>query len=315
MTDRNEKFATKVVIPIIRNVAGLVAITLAVIAIAVASYALFDINRVGMKAQPDQYAIYNPKNGGLSCKELQEINPEVFGWIDIYGTNIDYPIVQTSNNEKYLSTDAMGKYSVSGSIFLDYRNKKDFIDFNNIIYGHSMSHNAMFGDVKDFTNKKFYDEHKYGDIFFDNKHHGLRIVGFVETDAYKSGLYRPRIISEEEKLAFLRELDKDSKYEIKAEDKSTENTYVLLSTCTYVTTNGRDILVCVLTDEVYTDPFENDKGNKDTVEGPRTRIRFFLIMMIIIAALISIATVLRKTDRRRAKEKVEENEDDAEKEI
>ena len=301
MADRNEKFTTRVVVPIIRNVAGMVAITLIVIAIAVASYALFDINKVGSAAQPDRYAVYNPKDGGKSLEELQAINPDVFGWINIYGTNIDYPLLQGEDNEKYLSTNPEGEYAISGSIFLDHRNKKDFSDFNNIIYGHSMSHNAMFGDVKDFADKKFYDEHKYGDIYFNNKHHGLKIIGFVETDAYKSGLYRPFIATEEEKLAFLNELDKDSKYEIKAEDKSTENTYVLLSTCTYVTTNGRDILVCVLTDEVYPDPFGNDKGNKDTVEGPATRIRFFIITMVIIAALISTAHILRKAEKRRAK--------------
>ncbi|MGX7306277.1 class B sortase [Enterococcus durans] len=44
---------------------------------------------------------------------------------------------------------------MSGSIFMDYRNKKDFSDFNSIIYGHHMAESAMFGDLDKFKDQKF----------------------------------------------------------------------------------------------------------------------------------------------------------------
>lgn len=313
MSEKKHDVAKRVIV-IIRSVAGMTLIAATIIAVAIASYALWDIKDMTSKALPDQYEKYKPGASKYSFEELVAMNPEVFGWIDIYGTNIDYPVLQGDDNEKYVSTSPMGTYSVSGSIFLDYRNKKDFSDFNNIIYGHSMSYNAMFGDVCDFKEEKFYNEHKYGDLYFDGRHHGLRIIGFVETDAYKSGLYRPDIRTDKEKNEFFEELDKDSKYVIAETDKNTGNTYVLLSTCTSAMTNGRDVLVCVLTEEVYADPFANDAGNKDTVEGPRMRLRFILIILIIIAILSIIATVIRKADKRRAREAEEKCIKESEKE-
>ncbi|MCG4817374.1 class B sortase, partial [Collinsella aerofaciens] len=76
--------------------------------------------------------------GGLSFEQLKELNPEVFGWLTVYGTNIDYPVTQGKDNWKYVNTNALGEYSLSGAIFLDYTNRKDFQDFNSILYGHHM---------------------------------------------------------------------------------------------------------------------------------------------------------------------------------
>lgn len=176
-------------------------ITAVVIAIIIAAYALFDLHDVGMRAQPAVYEKYKPGEDRGSFEELVAINDEVIGWIDLYGTNIDYPVVQAKDNEKYLMLSADLQYSLSGAIFLDYRNQPDFSDFNNIIYGHSMSYNAMFGDICDYLEPSFYDAHRYGDLFFDGAHHGLRVVGLVETDAYKSNLYRPEIVTDEQKDA------------------------------------------------------------------------------------------------------------------
>lgn len=287
---------------IIRNIAGIVMITLVITAIAIAAYALFDLHDMGTRALPANYEIYKPGEQKLSFEELIQINPEVIGWIDIYGTNIDYPVVQGPDNDKYLMTAADLQYSVSGAVFLDYRNSPDFTDFNNIIHGHSMAYNAMFGDVSDFAEDSFFEEHRFGDLFFGDRHHGLRIVGFVEVDAYRSGLYSVLIESEKQKEDFLAELDEAGKYPFVAPDRSTDNTYVLLSTCTSGFTNGRHILVCMLTDEVYEDPFAGETtSGRDTVGGPRLRLRFFIIVMCIILALIMTVIVLRRAENRQIK--------------
>ena len=58
--------------------------------------------------------------------KLQQVNPEVIGWINVYGTNIDYPLVQAKDNEKYLNKDSKGEFAATGAIFLEARNESKF---------------------------------------------------------------------------------------------------------------------------------------------------------------------------------------------
>ena len=67
-----------------------------------------------------------------------KLNKDVVGWITIFDTHISYPVVQGKDNQEYLNKDVFGKFSFSGSIFLDYRNACDFTDSYSIIYGHHM---------------------------------------------------------------------------------------------------------------------------------------------------------------------------------
>lgn len=67
---------------------------------------------------------------------LQEINPDIVGWIYIEGTEINYPVVQGNDNQYYLKHLFSGEWNGSGCIFLDSRNRVDFSDRHSIIYGH-----------------------------------------------------------------------------------------------------------------------------------------------------------------------------------
>lgn len=305
MTEKRKQLITRI-IRLLQSIGEYALIAIILISILIAVYALWDIKFVASKAQPSNYAIYKPGEDKGSWEELKASNSEVIGWINIYGTNIDYPVVQAKDNEKYLMTDAFGRYSLSGAIFLDYRNKADFSDFNNIIHGHSMSHNAMFGDVSDFLDEEFYRTHGYGDLFFSETHHGLKIIAIAEVDAYTSGLYRMVLGRDESADAFFSELDSASKFAIDESDKNADYTYVLLSTCTSAFTNGRHILVCRLTDEVYENAYASDTETaaRDTVGGPRVRIRFLLIVLIIIALLVIITKALDAYDKKQ-REKLE----------
>ena len=80
--------------------------------------------------------------------DLKEVNKDVVGWIQVNGTNINYPYVQTDNNEYYL-THAFDKRKNSvGWVFLDYRNRNDLTDKNNIIYAHGRYDKTMFGSLR-----------------------------------------------------------------------------------------------------------------------------------------------------------------------
>lgn len=89
--------------------------------------------------------------------ELKAINPNYKFWLTIEGTNINYPVVQTKDNEEYLKKDFNGDKSNNGSIFLDYRSNFPN-DFESTIYGHNMRNDTMFYDLNKFKEEDFFKE-------------------------------------------------------------------------------------------------------------------------------------------------------------
>lgn len=93
-----------------------------------------------------------------SISELISMNSECFGWINISGTNINYPVMHTpSNPQKYLNKNFYGEYSYSGTPFLDARCSVD--STNLIIYGHHMNNGTMFADLCNYTEYSYFSEH------------------------------------------------------------------------------------------------------------------------------------------------------------
>ncbi len=80
--------------------------------------------------------------------DLKDINKETVGWIQVNGTNINYPFVQTKDNKYYLTHAYDRSYNSAGWVFLDYRNKNDFTDKHNIIYAHGRYDKTMFGTLR-----------------------------------------------------------------------------------------------------------------------------------------------------------------------
>ena len=101
----------------------------------------------------------NVKEDKKEIIDLSNINKDYKGWITIKNTNIDYPIVQSKNNSYYLNKDINKNYLPSGSIFLDFRNN-GFEDKNTVIYGHYMRNKTMFGQLKNYKKKDFFDKNK-----------------------------------------------------------------------------------------------------------------------------------------------------------
>ncbi len=87
------------------------------------------------------------KPQGIHFEELKNINEDIIGWIKIDNTTINYPIVQTTDNAFYLKKDIYKKNDACGSIFMDYKNNKNFTDKNNVLYGHHIKSGIMFADL------------------------------------------------------------------------------------------------------------------------------------------------------------------------
>lgn len=89
--------------------------------------------------------------------ELKNKNSDIAGWLTVGGTNINYPVVQTTDNDYYL-THAFDKSSNrAGWVFMDYRNDKNSYGKNTIIYAHNMKDKTMFGSLKTLLTKDWYN--------------------------------------------------------------------------------------------------------------------------------------------------------------
>lgn len=261
-------------------------------------YAIWDSQQLTRAADNRQYAVYKPtEEDARSFEELKAVNPDVFGWLNVYGTNIDYPLVQGEDNSKYVNTNVDGEYSLIGSLFLDCRNKNDFSDFNSIIYGHHMAEDRMFGDIADFGEKEYFDSHRYGSLFFGGETRGLEFLAFLEVDAYDD-VYSPGVQGEENRRAYLDHIFSRAVH-MRESDVDLSDRLVLLSTCASAMTNGRHILVGRITDEVQADPFYQEPEVKHLAgidpQGLVKRIRELPVWVkgcVIVVAILLVCGVV-----------------------
>lgn len=102
----------------------------------------------------------------VDFKKLKSENSDVVAYIKVNNTNIEYPIVKTSNNNFYLNHSFDKSKNSRGWIFADYKNKFDNTDKNIVIYGHNMRDGSMFGSLKNILNEEWYNNTKNMNITF-----------------------------------------------------------------------------------------------------------------------------------------------------
>ena len=100
-----------------------------------------------------------PVKISVNFDALLKDNDDVVGWLYCEDTAINYPVVQGKDNNEYLRADLNGKYLVSGTLFVDYRNGEIGTDRNYIIYGHNMKNGTMFGSLVKYKKQAYYDTH------------------------------------------------------------------------------------------------------------------------------------------------------------
>lgn len=93
----------------------------------------------------------------VNFDELLELNSETKGWIQVNGTNINYPFVQTDNNDYYLTHSYNKNYNQAGWVFMDYRNDTVNYDKNTILYAHGMNNKTMFGSLRNILSSSWYN--------------------------------------------------------------------------------------------------------------------------------------------------------------
>lgn len=84
----------------------------------------------------------------VDFESLENLNSDTVAWIRIKDTSINYPILQTTDNDYYLHKDINKEYSTCGWIFMDFKNSETFIDKNTVLYGHNIKSGLMFADLQ-----------------------------------------------------------------------------------------------------------------------------------------------------------------------
>ena len=108
----------------------------------------------------------------------------------------------------------------------------------------------MFGDIGEFTKEQYFNEHPYGNLFFDGKDHGIEFYALMQVDAYNETIFNVCLDTPEAKQEYLQEILDNALYKRNL-NVTEEDHLVLLITCTSEMTNGRNILVGRLTEQVY----------------------------------------------------------------
>lgn len=210
-----------------------------------------------MDYKPEDQTDHTPDQGGdvpdtdsfvnQSILDLQAKYPDVAGWIIVPNTNIDYPFVWYKNNDYYLRRDLDGKHAIAGTIFMDYRCSKDFSDFNTIIYGHHMKNESMFGSIKRFNDKSFFDKNKAGTIFLADKTHTLEVLAYMVLKPADEMIYNTINAEVSKKTAYFDYVKQNARQY--RDIAFTGNDKILtLSTCAYEFDDARMVLIGRLAD-------------------------------------------------------------------
>lgn len=262
------------------------------------TYAILDNNSISSEADTKQFETYKPAEKEEGFEELRALNSEVVGWLNLYGTGVDYPLVQASDNEKYLNTNAKGEFALSGSLFLDARSASDFSGQTTIIFGHHMEHSLMFGDLDKYAEQNFFEQHPYGDLYFAGAHHGVEIAAYLLVDAYDEIVYSTHVGQNPTRETFDAYVAAHAKH-LRASALAPNKHLLVLSTCS-AGTNERHVVIASFSDTTYVDEFAEQQETKTlshTIsEGLATwlKIALGLIVFIVLAWILGSPRTQKK---------------------
>ncbi len=140
----------------------------------------------------------------LDYSAIQERNSDVFGWIELPGTNLTYPLLRSRDNQDYLYHTWEGDWVLSGSIFLESMNNKSLLDFHTIIYGHHMQDGSVFAPNLGYKDAAFWESNPYFYIATDTELRRYRVFSAYEADIdsdafrlyFEDGAHRAAAIDE-----------------------------------------------------------------------------------------------------------------------
>jgi len=171
---------------------------------------------------------------------LKGINSDTVAWLEVEDTNINYPVVQTTDNKYYLKHSYEKAKNSNGWVFADYRNKVDGSDNNLIIYGHNRINGTMFGTLKKAINESWVTSKSAHIIKLTTKDYVIRYQIFSSYTIREEGYYLRTSFKSLDYDQFITTLLARSKYDFNVKVTSADQ-ILTLSTCS--TNNSKRVVV------------------------------------------------------------------------
>ena len=184
----------------------------------------------------------------VDFNELKMTNNQVVSWLSVDGTNINYPIVQTTDNDYYLSHSIDNKSKSSGWPFMDFRNSYNMGDDNTIFYGHNLLNKNSFGSLNNVFSKNWFKSSNHLIIVLtDTMKYTYEIFSayYVEPESY---YLQTNFMSDDDYLEFVNTLKNRSVVSFSTNISSNDK-IITLSTCTN-DNNNRQVVHAKLISEV-----------------------------------------------------------------
>lgn len=223
----------------------------------------------------EKFNNFDEKEKTVTFASLREANEELEAWIVVPGANISLPVVQTTDNSKYLNRGLNQKYLASGTAFIDAYNNSPFSgDMNTTIYAHNMRDGSMFGSIKNYKKVETYKKNPLVYVYTEKENYVYKIYSvFLTSTAYKDDNnyvlgYTFKNLSSDENFASYMEEIKQRSYFTTDVDYKAGDKILTLSTCDRtVIKNGRLVLVARLvrdgeTEEVNTASSQKNPNQK-----------------------------------------------------
>ncbi len=224
---------------------SVVGLVLALLILTYGGYSLWDNMMTYQRAFVSEDLLkYKPnteEEDSLSLQELKAVNEDVWAWLTVDDTHIDYPVVKGESNLEYLNKDVYGNFALGGSIFMDSLNKEDFSDQYTLLFGHHMENGAMFGDIVYFLEQDYFNRHQTGTLYLNNKAYKLTLFSCLETEGSDVTIYNTSAQKSEDMEKLFSYLKTESSIYRDIGLRSTDK-IVGLSTCAEAATNGRIVL-------------------------------------------------------------------------
>ena len=158
-------------------------------------------------------------------------NEDYRGWLNVENTNIDYPILQSYDNQYYLDKDINREYLMSGSIFMNYLND-GFNDENTVLFGHNMRNGTMFAQLKKYKDRDFFYENNNINIELSNGETLKYEVFSVYVTDIEDNYIQTKFDNVYEYKEFLERIKNKSIYESEIE-LCEDDQIITLSTCSF----------------------------------------------------------------------------------
>ena len=169
-----------------------------------------------------------------------QVNDEIVGWLYCQDTQINYPVVQGSDDEFYLKHNFKKEPQNAGSIFVEAMNRPGFADSNTVIYGHQMNDGSMFDALGSWAEQEFYEAHPV--MWLLTPEASYQVVLFSGyTTAALSDTYTVFTGPCRQLEEYLEQCAANSDFEAQVELDVGEK-YITLSTCAYDFENARYVL-------------------------------------------------------------------------